>query len=144
MFPNQVQGGLHFLHSTGDGYNRVQARHYDTELAKSTITPVHPMPAAPELVAISLRPILVRAAVCNMPGSRLLNPGSRQDLLALPGAFLQVKLSQAGDIFRADAQAAVTDVYPARAGFPRVGFWIPSGSNKHGCKYSRRVCPVSF
>ena len=59
MLPNQVHNKLHI---TDTGCNRkygILVWHYNTKLAGSTISTVYVMPATPELITVSLIPIIV-------------------------------------------------------------------------------------
>src|SRR5262245_53945517 len=75
------------------------------------------MPAAPELVAITLIPIALRAAAGGcLLRRRGFDPRGGNQLLAFPLALLQIKLPELRDVLRADVQtpAAVIDALKIR------------------------------
>src|SRR5207244_5097254 len=93
--------------------------HHDAELAVGAVAAVSAVPAAPELVAVTLVPVALRvAAVGGLPGRRRLDPRGRDQLPAVPLAFLKVQLAEFGDVLGADAQAVAAERDALRAGAP--------------------------
>ena len=98
MFPDQVQLALHVAGLGSDRHHGVLLRHHDHELPEGTVAAEGIMPAAPELVAIALQPVVLIVRTTGLCGQRLLDlegrcllhPLGGKQLPAMPDAFLQV------------------------------------------------------
>src|ERR1035438_1029257 len=85
------------------------------------------MPAAPELVAIALEPVVLVVGAARFGGQRLLDleagglfdPLDGEQLPASPGALLAIQLADLREGFGLNAQAPAADVDAARTGLPR-------------------------
>src|SRR5439155_26181899 len=119
MLPGRIQHRLHVGHSAGDGEHGALVRHHDAELAEGTVAPVGTMPAAPELVAVPLRPVAGLArAVGDLLTGRLRHPLLGHELAPFPLALLQIELAEPRDVLRLDAEAPSPFIDAARAALP--------------------------
>ncbi len=131
-----------------DGDHHVLIRNHDAQLAAGPVAAKRIVSAAPELKAVALLPIdadlgvgflLVR----HLLGRGLFDPCLRDQLFAIPFAFLQIKLTELGDVFRAKLEAIAAERIAFGAAVPS-GFSIPSGSNNRGFRNSSVVWPVTL
>ena len=70
VLPDQVQLALHVAGLGGDGHHGVLLRHDDHELAESAVAAEGVMPAAPELVAVALQPVVLVVGPARLGGQR--------------------------------------------------------------------------
>src|ERR1022692_3518377 len=126
MLPDQVQLALHVAGFGGDGHDGVLFRHHNHILSERAIAAEGVMPAAPELVTISLEPIVLVVRAAGFGGQRLLDleagglfdPLGGEQLPASPGALLAIQLADLREGFGLNAQAPTANVDAARTGFP--------------------------
>src|SRR5262249_46732316 len=88
MLPDEIEDRLHVADATGDGEHGILLGHHEAELAEGAVAPVRPVAAAPELVAVALRPVAVLArAVGDLLAGRLLHPARGHKLAVFPLPF---------------------------------------------------------
>ena len=116
----QRQRRIEYIDAPRDGKDGILFRHDDAVLAEHPVSPVRAMPAAPELIAVALRPIALRAGDRPDPrGRRLRNPGFREQSSALPDAPLQIELAEARDLLGGETQPDAAHRDPLRGIRPR-------------------------
>jgi hypothetical protein len=117
--PDDVEFALHVVGLSGDGDDGVFFGDDDAELAVFAIAAKGVVAAAPELEAVALVPIFGRvAAVGDLFGGGLLDPRSRNQLFAVPFAFLQIEQAEFGDVFSANFQTKAAGTDSLRTGTP--------------------------
>src|SRR5207247_7129366 len=112
--PDCVHLALEVAGGGGDGDDRILVGNHDAELAVGAVTAEGVMSAAPELKAVALNPIDADFGVSFLVIGYLLagglfDPFFRDQSLSLPLSFLQVKLAQLGDVFRAELKAIAAE-----------------------------------
>ena len=120
--PHDVQHGLHIGHATGDRQDRILVGHDDAILAECAIAAIAVVSAAPELVTIALLPVRIVvqivAPIRDLFAGGRFDPAFGNQLLAVPQTFLQIELTELGDVLSLDAQPPAASVDPTRASFP--------------------------
>src|SRR5438270_8300647 len=106
MLPGRIHHRLHVGHAAGDGEHGILFRHHDAELAEGAVAPERAVPAAPELVAVPLRPVAGLArAVGDLLARRLRHPALGHELAPFPLSLLEIELAEPRDVLRLDAEA---------------------------------------
>src|SRR4029077_8641620 len=102
LVPDQIHYGLHVANAAGDYNHSIELRDNHAILTESSITTITVVPGTPELITVSLIPIAIRRrTIRGLPCGRLFDPLRRDYLFALPLPFLQIQLSEACDVLRA-------------------------------------------
>ena len=130
MFPDEIELALHARALAGDRDDRVLLREHDGELSERAVAAERLVLAAPELIAISLEPVILRVGAGRLGGRRLLDlegggfldPFRGQNFAAFPGAFLQIELAEFREIFGAHAQPPAAGIDAARTRLPGGAF----------------------
>ena len=118
-FPDQVQHLLHVAEAGGDGDDHILIGHHDAVLAERAIAAIRIVTAAPELVAVSLRPVDVFIfRIVAVHARRFGHPFAGNDLLLIPDAALQIQLAEMGDVLGRDVQTPAAHVDAARVVVP--------------------------
>ena len=113
MRPDRVDHGLHVGDSRSYGEHGILLGQHDAELPERAVAAVGVVLAAPELITVTLRPVVARGvvAVLGVQCGGIVHPLGGNHLPPLPVAALEVELAELRDVFRRDAEteAALVD-----------------------------------